>query len=516
MQSRNLVIPGAIVLAVFALASFSILATAAVFTEPFTGAPAQPAKMTGLSNFEVIHGTMWNGVAEGPLNVGTAQHGPSCEAPGEGGTVRHVVPTYADLVFQCRDHVMTHLAGDASLTYLTPNQLLDLSGGTGTVKWDVSTTSLSTRDWIGVWIQNWDTQEQRILDTSIPAHQGNPRNAIQVEMGAIGPGFESGSGMWHIEVYDQNRNLSALVNDGPWGRKVFDVTKMSAQARTTFQVDITPGHIKLWLPAFNHVLAEGDIPALGWNKGVVTFGHFAYSADKGANPFTGACCEVGQGEPNTWHWDNLSVSPSIPFTIVKPDHRSTRTGDVFQFSAPAPANAIMRFEAWSRNDGVRVSFDDGPLVKPTMTGLHTFQEQPVNYIVQVPPGVTRARIVADGTGSCCAEANNPHIFALSAPLPPTPSPTATSTAVPTATPTKTPTPAATGTPVGSVTPAPTGTVPPTVLPTGTSTPVATPPTTSATECQAQFRYRDTTGTGVFREVWRSVDCATGEPLEPIR
>lgn len=516
MPSRRFVIPGAIVLTAVALASVSLLATAAVFTATFTGAPAQPAALNP-SDFEIIRGTGWTGVAEGPLNASSAQHGPNCDAPGEGGTVRHSVTNYNDLVFQCRDHVMTYMAGDASLIYMTPNQLLDLSGGTGTVKWDVSTTSLSTRDWIGVWIQNWDTQEQRILDETIPAHQSNPRNAIQIEQGGGGPGFESGSGLWHIEVYDQNRNLSALVNDGCCGHKVFDVTQMSAQARTTFQVDLTPGHIKLWLPAFNYVLAEGDIPALNWSKGVVTFGHFSYSPDKGANPFTGACCSVGDGESNTWHWDNMSVSPSIPFTIVKPDHRSTRTGDTFQFSSPAPANALMRFEAWSGDDGVRVSFDDGPPVAPTMTGLHNFGEHPTSYVVKVPQGVTRARFIVTPSW-CCGEVNNPHIFALSAPLPPTPSPTAS--ASPTPAPSATPTVvSATKTATSTSTAVSTATGTPTKTPTATASP--TPPTlptpaSSVAECQAQFRYRDKVGAGVFREVWRRVDCQTGEALEAIR
>ena len=136
-------------------------------------------------------------------------------------------------------------------------------------------------------------------------------------------------------------------------------------------------------PVFNYTLAEGDIAPFTWTQGVVTFAHHSYSPDKGYNP---ACergllgtCDQTKGEANTWHWDNLSVSPAVPFTIIKPDHRSTRTGsNTFQFAQPVPANAIVRFEAWG--DEVRVSFDGGPQVVATVRAARA-QWTPVWVVV---------------------------------------------------------------------------------------------------------------------------------------
>lgn len=438
--------------AFLAVAAVSLVATWTVlgagFVETFDGAPATPQAMDP-ANFEVIRGGGWTVVADGPAPDLVAQHGPNCEPPGDNGSVRHSMPTREDMVFGCANHLMTYVPGDVSFTYLTPNQLLDLSSGTATVKWDVSTLSLSTRDWISVFVQGWDTQQQRVLDETIPANQGNPRNAFQVEQGGIGPAFESGSGLWHIEQYDGAGSLERLINDGCCGRKVFDVAPMSAQTRTTFQIDFTPGHVRLWLPAFNYTLAEGDIAPFTWTQGVVTFAHHSYSPDKGYNP---ACergllgtCDQTKGEANTWHWDNLSVSPAVPFTIIKPDHRSTRTGsNTFQFAQPAPANAIVRFEAWG--DEVRVSFDSGPEVVATRTTEYRYGEAPSSFIVPAPQGITRATFTVTPSW-CCAEVNNPHVFARDGGVPSTVLPTSTATPTPIPTPTASPAPTATPTPV---------------------------------------------------------------------
>lgn len=429
-----------------------ILAGAASFTETFTGNPSTPQAMDP-ANFEVIRLGLWQDDPTGAVPA-QAQHGPQCESPETNGSVRHAITDYSQFTFQCRDHLMTYVSGEMVATYMTPNNLLDLSSGSGTVKWDVSTLSLSTRDWISVFIQGWDQQEQRILDNQIPGNQANPRNAMQIEQGGIGPAFESGSGMWHIEWYDANRELTALINDGCCGASVNKATPMSAVTRTTFQLDITPGHVRLWLPQFNLTLAEGNMPQVPWSAGLVTFAHHTYSPSKGYNP---ACeagmlgpCDVTQGESNTHHWDNFTIAPAIPFTIIKPDHRGTRQGDTFTFAQPAPANALVRFEAWG--DDVRVSFDGAPAIAATRTGAYNFGENPSSFIASVPQGTTRARFIVTPSW-CCAEVNNPHIFALDGGAP---SPTATTSPAPTPTVTQSPSPTATSvpTPTPTVTPTP--------------------------------------------------------------
>lgn len=394
------------------------------FLETFDGAPTTPTRYDN-PRFEFIEGHMWTDKTDGPLVVNTAQHGPDCAKPGTGGTVRHSTSDYKDLIFQCRDHMMTHVNGGAAFIYMTPNHSLDLSSGNATIKWDLDTVSLSTRDWVSVFVQNWDTQQQKVIDEPIPGQQGNPRNAIQIEQGGVGPGFDSGSGAWHIDYYNANSQFHG-IDMGCCGPSIYDVVAMSAETRITFQVDITnKRHVRLWLPQFNYTLVEGDLSeTLNWSKAVVTFAHHSYSADKGANPFTGACCEVGDGEANTWHWDNLSLTPAIPFTIIKSDHRTSNDGDTFNFATPAPANSLIRFHAFSGDGNVKVSLNDGPLQNATRTSNFLFPEQSASFIINIPQGTTKARFVTT-SGNCCEEVLNPTMFSLTSGTTPIPTNTPT-------------------------------------------------------------------------------------------
>ncbi len=87
--------------------------------------------------------------------------------------------------------------------------------------------------------------------------------------------------------------------------------------------------------------------------------------------------------------------------------------------------------------------------------------------------------------------------------------TASATATPKVTTTATATASATATPKVTTTPTATSTA--TASPTPTAVPTPTGP-----ECQALFRFRDKAGAGTFREIWRLVNCKTGDVLEPVR
>jgi hypothetical protein len=94
----------------------------------------------------------------------------------------------------------------------------------------------------------------------------------------------------------------------------------------------------------------------GWTRGVVQFGHHAM------NPTDGRADGVG----GTWHWDDFSIAPAVPFTIITPrlvggsrvryvDAATAATP--VQFERAAPAASFLRFAAFGI--GIQVSFDGG-------------------------------------------------------------------------------------------------------------------------------------------------------------
>lgn len=373
------------------------------FQELFSGTPPRPLPLDS-SHWEIAYNSAVLEPHDRPSAAGSAQHGPNCEAPGDSGSVTHTVTSYENTVFLCRDHMMTHVPGGSLVeydsVYLTPDQLVDLRGGSAVIRFDISTFASSARDWVSVWVQPWETQEQRILDDDIPSSQGNPRNAIHIEMGGDSTFFDGDSGQFHVEVFDGGRNRVAAIE--PTGPSWATVLTPSAQTRSTVEIVLSRNHIKVWMPTLGLVWVDSAIPTVPFSEGVVTFGHHNYGADKDG------------GRPNTWHWDNVTISPSVPFTIVRTDRRVTGYGGpdsarTFVFEAPAPARSYLRFNAIG--EGVQVSFDGGPYARATRTGPLIKVEHPSSYLIEVPEGATRATFRITPAFGSVGEVQNPTVFA---------------------------------------------------------------------------------------------------------
>ena len=221
---------------------------------------------------------------------------------------------------------------------------------------------------------------------------------------------------------------------------------------------------------------------VNFSSGIVQFGHHSYNPTKD-----------GAGVPATWHWDNISVEPATPFTIVKADRRYTEGGPV-NFASPAPSGAYLRFSAVCR-----VTVDGAPVtpVKPVQD-----EAKFSSYFLPIAAGTQSASIgfAPDGwyTGPCLAKDFS--IWSLS--TSPASSPTATSTSTP---PLMTSTVAATATST-PVPPTPTPTIANTATPTATSTPL--PPTPVLYECrtrdQRQTRPVGSTSWQTASDPWSSV------------
>lgn len=113
-----------------------------------------------------------------------AHHGVDCG----GFPATHLVTAWEELVYRCRDHIMTALRADGyGAVVLTPDRLLALDGGgESVVRFALSTLSRSTRDWVGVWLTPWGDQLAVPASEWAPDLNSVPANGLFVEMTSSG------------------------------------------------------------------------------------------------------------------------------------------------------------------------------------------------------------------------------------------------------------------------------------------------------------------------------------------
>jgi cell division septation protein DedD len=438
---------------IMTLAGVALGATGGTYTALFTGAPVAPAPAgSALADFDVqVHSrdiSTWY-----QLESMDAMHGPDCSAP---PAAHHLAGSYTDAVFQCRDHVMTAIrAGGYGVIYLTPNQLLDFSGGTGTVRWDQSTLRMSIRDFTSVWITPYEDNLALPFDSGEVDLQGVPRSGIHIKMDQF-----SGKTIFRGEWFS---NFQGYEIPSSWWSTLDDALAAvgrtpSATERQTFELQVSATHVKFGVPALNYWPIDASIPNVGFQQGVVQFGHHSYNPTKD-----------NAGVPATWHWDNMSVSPALPFTIIKADRRYVdNSSQTVTFNAPAPANAHIRFASIGRTE---VSFDNGPFqlaskAQSSFLLANYHPEHQGSYWMPIPAGTrtVKLRWSADSWYTGPYIAKDFSIWSEAG------TQSAGSQAPATATPTRTP-------PVGTTTSLPTSTP---TKPPATATATATKPVSTAT------------------------------------
>ncbi len=431
--------------------------TPTAFLETFDGNPAAPVLLNGSATWDVMaHKRDENSSSYGPqggMDGMNAHHGANCDPY----PATHSISALPQAAYFCRDHLMTAVnAGDYGAVVLTPNRLIDFSAGEAVIRMDISTLRVSDRDWWDVWITPWDgAVPMPLRDPFLPDGYGVPDQAVFFHIGDI-------ETLGAAVV----RNGVVTKHDGRWWEGGYErFLSPSATIRTTVEMRISRTHLKIGLPAYNYYWVDESIAALPFDRGVVQFGHHSYTPTK-----------AGSG-PNTWHWDNISISPAVPFTILHTDEHPGRyitESTVVTFNQPAPANALARFHVKGQNP--TVSFNGGQTwVTPTRLG---FNNELKAFKVAVPVGATTMRLRASpNQWSNSWWARNVSVMALDGggpPPPPTSTPPPPNTPVPptaTTTPSPappTPTPAPTATPTDTPTPVPpTATEPPA---TATATP----------------------------------------------
>lgn len=341
------------------------------FLETFDGMPPSPQPWKPADWDVTVHS---RDVANmNSLTPMQADHGTQCEPP----PATHPTNTYAGAVFICHDHVMTAINDEEyGAIYLTPNSIVDFSSGQAVIKFDLSTRRTSDRDWIDIWVTPFMENLQLPLNSWLPDLNGPPRRAVHIRMD-----FPSTNTTFLAEVI-HNFNPTPVIQKLSLGYET--VLTPSPTRRDTFELDISQNHLKFGMPQYNLWWIDQDIPSLDWSQGVVQFGHHSYTPDKACN-YNGTC------GPNTWHWDNVTIYPAIPFRIIRANQRNVNsdTSPLVNLASPSPANAYLRFSGIGSS--LQVSYDNGATWKPAQlqAQMEQIEEHYKSYWMPIPAGISR-------------------------------------------------------------------------------------------------------------------------------
>ncbi len=385
----------------------------------FTGTPAAPLPYDPSTWDVQVHSrdvAYWK-----QLEGMNAHHGSNCA----GYPNVHPISSYDDAVYQCNDHVMTAINAEGyGLIMLTPNQMVDFSAGEATVNFDMSTFRSSTRDWVSLWLSPFEDQIPLPLPRSFPDLTGNPRRGLHVQMGVF-------NGQSMFQGFTLRDYAETEITTNPYTTYESFLTT-SAVRRDTFQLRISRTSVKFGMPAYNQWWIDRTIPDLGWSRAVVQLGHHSYNPRKACN-FDGSCI------PNTWHWDNVSISNAVPFTISKADlsYVDSTTRPYVNFPVGAPTGSYLRFSGIGTN--IQVSFNGGQSWQSAP--LHPVETAPEEhfkpYWMAVPTGTSRVYLRGSGWygGDWMARgiavwSQNLSAAPTATPVPPTATPIPTPTPIP--------------------------------------------------------------------------------------
>lgn len=499
----------------------------------FDGSPASPQPFNNMNQnqFEVAVQSRNNDTWDS-LPAFDMSHGTACEAPitatatapytGSELVTHHTNGNYDDAVFNCKDHVMTGIFGIGKsvndgygLISLTPAALVDFTNGEATISWSMSTFRTTQRDFVDVWITPWEDSIQLPFDQAEFATvgsngklqgvdvQGAPKNAVEITMFA--PNSNSKTGFKPV-IYvngQETGEFKKFSSDYNWYTGYEDYLPGGAgdpKRRDKFEIKISKNHISICMPQDSSdnapsqtiCWADKTIKALPFTVGTVQFVQHSYTPNKDCSFYSPLVCG-----PNTWHWDDILISPAIPFSMIKANVRMVKDENTpVVFNQPAPANSKLRFAAAG---STQVSFNNGPFqsAKPQYGNLPD-PTHVANYMIDIPAGTTNVRFKMTDTGAGGVMAKDFSIWTRDITSIPTSAPTATTMptvsqstptptpipSIPTATPTKIPTP--TATPKPTSTPIPTATPKPTATPTKAPNPTATPTPQANTSWVGQY------------------------------
>jgi hypothetical protein len=225
------------------------------FLETFDGDPAKPTPYGSNPSVTVSVNSRVGETRARPATM-QGQHGPNCEAPPE----THTVADYDDAVYMCRNHVTTAVnsgprsLGNYAVAVLSPNAVLDFTGGEAVISFDVSTFRASTRDWFEVWITPYQDLLRIPVQHDRPSMQGTRRNGVLVALRAF-----SSTNALDVKIV-QDFRVTEIDGTAEWiGYEDFLTPSMTV--RSTFEIRISKHHIAVGMPDEDFYWVSESIPA---------------------------------------------------------------------------------------------------------------------------------------------------------------------------------------------------------------------------------------------------------------
>lgn len=366
--------------------SAALPTSGAPFSFNFAGNPSSPQPWNP-SNWDVVVNSR-DVRTFAQLEGMQAQHGADCGPP----PATHFNNTYQGAVFICRNHVMTAInAGGYGEIVLTPDHMVDFSGGETTIRFNLTTLRTSFRDWVDIWLTPFEDNLVLPIDPGLGAVdlQGPPLRGIQVRM-------DQGAGgtIFRANVID-NFKATAL----PF-RATKSVEKLvgtpSSAIRTMFELTISRTHLKFGAPTLGYYWVDAPLAGLSFTRAVVQLAHHSYNPTKHCTPSPTLACL-----PNTWHWSNFYISNAVPFTLIRGDQQVMHdavaslgvgaTPKVVNFPAPAPPSAFLRFAAIGK---IEISLDGGKSWEAARRQKQAFSyvEHFSSYLTPIPAGTASVLI----------------------------------------------------------------------------------------------------------------------------
>lgn len=446
------------------LTAFCLAVTGGAAIAQWDGVPTAPQRASIHSEFQNFSLGFYNSHQDKwyVSPVMQAGHGTACQGPPS----THAISNPLDVHYVCNEHLMSAINGldGYAAAYITPNKLLDFSAGPAVFQFEMSTQQDSGRDWVDVMVMPY-------LDNSFSwqeaGAQFNPKEGIQAIL----------QGQWNLKRISNFATQNIEVDFFPKLMEQVNTGVNQAAQRQLFKLTVSTTHARMEMMASatntcagSCVFFDRDIPVLPFSQAVVTIGHHSYNPTKD-----------NAGIPATWHFDELTLTPSLPITVIHPQDTSRRIvpstpggSDMdVHFAAPAPANSYLRVNAvgfveMSFNGGA--SWTAGRDVTPP-----TAATEPHTFFTAIPAGVQDVRFRLSGPHiNGQRHASDFSIWSLNGGSPPSTPTSALATSTVTSVPptiTLTP-PLSTATPVATSTSVPS--------PTASPVPTATPST--ATYC----------------------------------
>jgi hypothetical protein len=265
--------------------------------------------------------------------------------------------------------------------------MIDFSTGTATFKFDMSTEVTSLRDWVDIWLTPYGDNLQLVGEDWYPDLAGLPRNGVTVRIDGSKPSVKI------IEdfAFRQFSSYPSSSVPGNWWTGYETFLTPSRIRRDTFELQISKTHIKFGMPQYNFWWVDADIAPLNFDLATIQIGHHSYNPTKDCT----ASSLLATADPckgNTWHFDNVSIDPSLDFDIIDGATNSYANNQSVTFDRSAPAGSELHFIA-IQGSSPQVSFNGGTSwVTPTQTPSSLMDHGKYRaYKVPAPVGTSTVR-----------------------------------------------------------------------------------------------------------------------------